>query len=137
MKKLFAFAGIVVGGVFAAIVSFRLSTDALSIIVGAMLGLAAILPTIILVGFLLKKHQDAMLESSRTQTGQQPPVVVVSGGMLPPQYFQPQPQPHGQSQSQQPMLPPPSHSAPRKFRLMGYEDVDQVEVSDEEWVMAG
>ena len=29
--------------------------------------------------------------------------------------------------------PPPARPAPRKFRLMGYEDVDLVELSDEEW----
>jgi len=131
MKKTFAIGGIVVAGVLAAVVSIRLSTDALSILIGAILGMAAILPTIVLVGYLLKKNQDAMTATATTNQ-MQPPVVVVSGGMMPPQYFQPQPQPN--QQANQPMLPPPSPSAPRKFRLMGYEDVDRVELSDEEWV---
>ena len=134
MKKTVAIGGIVVGGVLAAVVSIRLSTDALSIIVGALLGMAAILPTIILVGYLLKKQQDAMTATTQPNP-MQPPVVVVSGGMLPSQYFQPQAQ--TKHPANQPMLPPPSQTAPRQFRLMGYEDVDRVELSDEEWVMAG
>ncbi len=134
MKKVFAVGLIVITGVLAAVVSLRLSTDALSILVGALLGMAAILPTIVLVGYLLKKNQDA-LAANQAPSQVQPPVVVVSGGMMPPHYFQPQAQPS--QQPNQPMLPPPTQSAPRQFRLMGYEDVDRVEISDEEWVMRG
>ncbi len=132
MKKTFAIGGIILVGMFAAILSFRLSTDALSLLVGALLGMMAVLPTIVLVGYLLKKNQDAM--TATTQQQPQPPVVVVSGGMLPPQYMQPQPP---TSQPQQSMLPPPTQTMPRRFRLMGYEENDQVEVSDEDWVAAG
>ena len=135
MKKTLAITIIVVAGILAAVVSFRLSTDALSILVGAILGMAAILPTIVLVGYLLKKNQDAMAATAAANHQMQPPVVVVSGGMMPPQYFQPQPQPN--QQANQAMLPPPTQSPPRKFHLMGYEDADRVELNDEEWVMAG
>ncbi len=134
MKKTLAIGGIILVGMFAAILSFRLSTDALSLLVGALLGMMAILPTIVLVGYLLKKNQDAMTAAT-TQHQPQPPVVVVSGGMLPPQYMQPQPP--STPQSQQSMLPPPTQTMPRRFRLMGYEENDQVEVSDEDWVAAG
>jgi uncharacterized SAM-binding protein YcdF (DUF218 family) len=133
MKKIFAIGALVIIGVLAAVVSFRLSTDALSIIVGAILGMIAILPTIMLVGYLLKKNQDAMLANAAQAHQAQPPVVVVSGGVLPSHLVQPQtPAP-----AAQPMLPPPSQAPPRKFRLMGYEETDQVELSDEEWIMAG
>ena len=134
MKKIVAVGFIVIVGVLAAVVSIRLSTDALSILVGAILGMMAFVPTLLLVGYLLKKNQEAMISHSQSQNQVQPPVVVVSGGMLPPQLMQPQPQNANPAQA---MLPPPTQSAPRKFRLMGYEDADQVELSDEEWVMAG
>ncbi len=133
MKKILAIGGIVVAGVLAAVVSIRLSTDALSILVGAILGMAAILPTIVLVAYLLKKNQEVMTATSASQQ-MQPPVVVVSGGMVPPQYFQPQSQ-HNQ-QANQAMLPPPTPSPPRKFHLMGYEDSDRVELSDDDWMVA-
>ncbi len=135
MRRLLVFTGMATITVLAAIVSIRLSTDALSILVGALLGMIAILPTIAMVGYLLKKNQEAMAATVQNKQQAQPPVVVVSGGMMPPQYFQPA-QPSA-PQPSQPMLPPPTQSTPRKFRLMGYEDVDQVEISDEEWVTAG
>jgi len=131
MKKTIAIAAIVMAAIMTAIVGFRLSTDALSIIVGALLGMIAILPTMALVAFLLKKNQEAMAQPQ--QGFQQPPVVVVSGGMMPPQYLQPQQQP----QTQPGILPPPSRSTPRKFHLMGYEDAERLEISDEEWAAAG
>lgn len=131
MKKTMTIGIIVSAGVLTAVVSIRLSTDALSILVGVILGVAAILPTIILAGYLLKKNQEAMAASTPTQQVQ-PPVVVVSGGMMPPQYFQPQ----SPQQASQSILPPPAQSAPRKFHLMGYEDADGMELSDEDWISA-
>jgi len=133
MKKIIAIAAIVMAGVMTAIVGFRLSTDALSIIIGALLGMVAVLPTIALVAYLLKKNQEAMAQHPQ-QGFQQPPVVVVSGGMMPPQYFQPQ-QPSAQNAPALP--PPPSQSIPRKFHLMGYEDTERLELSDDEWAAAG
>ena len=132
MKKTIAIGVIIVAAIMTGVIGFRLSTDALSIIVGAVLGMMAILPTIIIVAFLLKKNQEAM--ASPPQSVQQPPVVVVSGGMMPPQYFQPQQQP---AQPAPGLLPPSSQSAPRKFHLMGYEDADSLEISDDEWGAAG
>ena len=132
MKKNIAIGVVIVAAIMTGVIGFRLSTDALSIIVGAVLGMMAILPTIIIVAFLLKKNQEAM--TGPPQGMQQPPVVVVSGGMMPPQYFQPQQQP---TQPAPGLLPPPSQSAPRKFHLMGYEDADSLEISDDEWGAAG
>lgn len=133
MKKILAIGGMLVIGIMTAVIGFRLSTDALSIIVGAVLGMAAILPTIVLVAFLLKKNQESLTGHPQPMQ-QQPPVVVVSGGMMPPQYFQQQQPP---SQAPQAMLPPPRQSAPRQFHLMGYEDADHLEMSDDDWAAAG
>ncbi len=133
MKKIIAITAVAMAATMTAVVGFRLSTDALSIIVGAILGMIAILPTIALAAFLLKKNQEAAAQHQQ-QGFQQPPVVVVSGGMMPPNYFQSQQQP---AQSQPGILPPPSHSTPRKFHLMGYEDTEHLEISDEEWAAAG
>ena len=128
MKKVFVIGVMILVVTVTAIVSFRLSTDALSIIVGAVLGMAAILPTVVLVAYLLKKNQEAI--TNQLQTQHQPPVVVVSGGMLPQQLMQ---QPQQQATQQPGLLPPPSRSMPRKFHLMGYEDTDSLEFEEEEW----
>ena len=131
MRRILAIGLFVVLAIMTAIVGLRLSPDALSLIVGALLGMLAILPTIGLVAFLLKKNQDAM--AAQAHNVQQPPVVVVSGGVMPSQFFQPQQQP----QATPPLLPPPGQSAPRKFHLMGYEDTERLEMSDEEWAATG
>ncbi len=135
MKKYLAVMGIVLSGVFVAIISFRLSTDALSILVGVILGMATLLPTLAIVGFLLKKNQDAMIANQAQPHSQpQPPVIVVSGGMMPAQFASPQSQHNQRAQS---MLPPPVQTPPRKFHLMGYEESDAVEMSENEWISAG
>ncbi len=133
MKKMLAIGFIVMAATMTAVVGYRLSTDALSIIVGAILGMMAILPTIALGAFVLKKNQESAPQQ-QPPPPQQPPVVVVSGGMMPSQYFQPQ-----QQQSPQPanMLPRPSQRPPRKFHLMGYEDTEQIEISNDDWPAAG
>jgi hypothetical protein len=129
MKRIFAIGAIVVVAVMTAVVGFRLSTDALSIIVGAILGMAAIVPTLLLGGYLLKKNQETVAAAGPTQS-YQPPVVVVSGGMMPPHYAQP----HQQTQPQMPaLMPPPAPSAPRKFHLMGYEETEQQEYAEDTW----
>jgi hypothetical protein len=132
MKKFLAIAVLTVVGIMTIVVGVRLSTDALSIIVGALLGMMAILPTIALVAFLLKKNQEAM--ASQASNAHQPPVVVVSGGVMPSHFFQPQQQ---QPQNTPALLPPPGQSAPRKFHLMGYEETERLELSDDEWAMTG
>ena len=131
MRRILAIGLFVVLAIMTAIVGLRLSADALSLIVGALLGMLAILPTIALVAFLLKKNQDAMAAQNKSM--QQPPVVVVSGGVMPSQFFQPQQQP----QATPPLLPPPGQSAPRKFHLMGYEETERLELNDEEWAATG
>lgn len=133
MKKTLSVGVIVVAAVMTGVIGFRLSSDAISIIVGAVLGMMAILPTVAVVAYLLKKNQES-LTPSQPHSYSQPPVVVVSGGMM-PQYQHPQMQ--QPMQNPQAMLPPPTQNLPRKFHLMGYEDTDRLEVSDEEWVSAG
>lgn len=133
MKKTIAIGAIVVFSIMAGIIGFRLSTDALSIIVGAVLGMLAVFPTIALVAYLLKKNQETLV-SQQQHSIQQPPIVVVSGGMMPPQYFQPQQQP---AQKTPGLLPPPVQSTPRKFHLMGYEDAESMELSDDDWAAMG
>ncbi len=131
MKKTLVIGLIVVLAIMTGVVGFRLSTDALSMIVGALLGMAAILPTILLVVYLLKKNQEAVVHQQHGV--QHPPVVVVSGGMMPPQYFQTQQQTPGTAG----LLPPPTQSTPRKFHLMGYEDAEHMEISDDDWAAIG
>ena len=131
MKKFAAVAVIVVLATMTGIVGFRLSTDALSIIVGAVLGMAAILPTIILVGYLLKKNQEAMQHQQHNVS--QPPVVVV-GGMMPAPYPPPQPQQAVGPANPAGMLPPPTPSTPRRFHLMGYDDTESVDMNDDGWM---
>lgn len=99
------------------IVAFRLSVDALALIVGVLLGIIALVPTLVIGGLLMRKTWERRPEQQAHPT---PPVIVVNGG-----------QPYAQTQQ----LPPPSQPAlmnsapqtPRHFRLLGFEEEEEVD----------
>ena len=111
------------------VVAYRLSSDALAIIVGVVLGLAALIPTLVMVAILLRRNQDDAEPKPMYQP--QPPVVVVSGGYASPMMQQPQqaalPDPT------QALIPAPPAQPPRKFRMMGYESTEAVDLQEHEW----
>lgn len=127
MKK--TIVGIILAGVtiMAGVISFRLSADALALIVGVLLGIIALVPTLALAMLMLRRNQQQSEDRMSAPT-QQPPVIVVSGGY-------PAMMPMGQGGNHmgfQGMLPPPTQP-PREFRVMGHEDTDTVELHDHEW----
>ena len=111
------------------VVAYRLSSDALAIIIGVVLGLAALVPTLVMVAILLRRSQ--MDAEPKPMYQPQPPVVVVSGGYAAPMMQQPQqaalPNPS------QALIPAPPAQPPRKFRMMGYESTESVDLQEHEW----
>lgn len=130
MKK--AIIGVMLAGVvlLAGVIALRLSADALAMIVGVILGIIALAPTLALAMLMLRRNQQQSEDRAGGQ-GHQPPVIVVSGGgyapMLPPG------QPANQSGMYAGMIPPPAMQPERDFRMMGAEDTDTVELRDNEW----
>ena len=113
---------------FTGVVAYRLSADALALIIGVVLGLAALIPALLLSAILLRsKQQD---DEPKPMMQPQSPVIVVGGGY--PAHSMPQPQ-NGTYGAPQPMIPAPPAQQPRQFRMMGYEETEVVELQDDEW----
>lgn len=110
----------------AAVVAYRLSVDALALIVGVFLGILVLIPTLVLSFFLLRKQsREERAEASRAQAFGQPPVVIVSGG-YPAAMMSPPP-----NQNPQPALTVPKPQ--RQFRVLGFEGTEMDEQEDAVW----
>jgi len=112
------------------VIAYRLSSDALAIIVGVLLGLAALIPTLIMIGILLRRNQPET-EAQHPMYQPQPPVIVVSGGY--PGQFAQQPQQPALPDPAQALIPPPPVQPQRRFRMMGYESTEAVDLRENEW----
>lgn len=104
--------------VLAVIIGQRMSTDAMAVVIGVIFGVAASIPTsLLIVAVTRRAAQDrAMQGEQRYQQGQraQPPVIVINpGGANASPWFSP---------FQQPALPPTMHGEPtRRFHVVGDE----------------
>ncbi len=131
MKTIIIATFIAVLAVLSGVIAYRLSADALAIIIGVVIGVVAIVPSLLMSFLMVRRQQVRDDEQFRAvQPQAQPPVVVVSGGfpahMLSPQAM-PQPQPQG-------LIPPrPPAAQQREFRMMGYESTEAVELQQDEW----
>lgn len=104
----------------AAVVAYRLSVDALALMVGVILGMVMLIPTLALAFFLLRKQsREEQAEQSQPRAFGQPPVIVVSGG-YPPTMMPTQP-----TQNAQPALMAPQPQ--RQFRVFGFEGAEMGE----------
>ncbi len=107
------------------VVAYRLSVDALALIVGILLGIIALVPTVIVGGLLLRRSLEKR-EDERRGGFPQAPVVVVSGGY--PQAMMPQPQPQTQAP---PALMSHTPTPQRQYHILGFEEDSEAE--DVQW----
>lgn len=87
--RCFLVVGLVFGGALAVVVGSRMSAEALAVVVGIVCGVAAGIPTVLLLMSLLGSGDRQMSVQDRgdTQYSANPPVVVIQGGgsqALPP-----------------------------------------------------
>jgi uncharacterized SAM-binding protein YcdF (DUF218 family) len=98
------------------VISLKLSTDAIAIIIGVGLGMLASVPTSLLILYILTR-QNASSSSNQPPgltNAQQPPVVIVNGGQQPSLHSGPRPQPLYQTQ----------FPTSRTFTVVGEESTD-------------
>ena len=93
----------------AVVVGIRMSPDAMAMIVGVLLGVAATIPTTFLLFFVFRQREK-QAETQHRAAGY-PPVVVVNG--------QPSAQSHGSGLN--PALLPPAGE--RSFKVIGQDDM--------------
>lgn len=116
VKKVLAAAAICFCVTLALIVGYRMSSEAMAVVIGVICGVLASVPMSGLI-LLLTQRRRQYEEPSWTSQRYMPPVVVIQGGS-PVQ------------RSELPLVQPPMMaSAPREFRVIGEEWV----ASEREW----
>jgi len=93
----------------AVVVGKRMSTDAMAVVVGIACGVAASIPTSLLIVAVATRRGERERERR-----DYPPVVVINPGSSQPQYLQPP-------------YPPLVSQGPRQFRIVGQEEETEVE----------
>jgi hypothetical protein len=124
MKKAVVVGLIAFVGTLAVVIGQRMSTDAMAVVVGIVCGVAASVPTSLLIIFVTGRRWREMRDG---ESGQQrppyPPVVVVNPGHTS----------GGANPYSGAYLPPPAPpAAARRFRMVG-EDEDLFEALLETW----
>lgn len=108
------------------VVAYRLSTDALALIVGVGLGFLALVPTVVVALVLGRRRTEPL---PPTFPYGQPPVIVVSGG-------QPVLPTTAETRPGQHALPPPAElvpTTPRRFRVLGLETLENAQPEPDRW----
>ena len=115
-KQVFVAVAVVFVAVLAVMIGQRMSTDAMAVVIGVIFGVAASIPTSLLIVAVTRRAQERTLEERQVYRERaQPPVIVINpgGGQASP-WFSP---------FQQPMMPPEMSGEPtRRFRVVGDED---------------
>jgi len=124
-KRVMVAAGLLFVVALAVIVGLRMSTEAMAVVIGVIFGVAASIPTSLLIVAVTRRAQERTIEESqRYRERAQPPVIVVSpGGVSASPWSSP---------FQTPVLPPAVNGEPtRRFHVVGDEEVTlEAEVRD-------
>jgi hypothetical protein len=96
------------------VVATRMSTDALGVLVGVVAGVAASIPTALLLMAVTRRRESDREERSDEPRGSAPPIIVVTPGHASPAQLS--------QYASQPYEPRPVRQ--RQFRVMGLEDED-------------
>ena len=115
--------GAVFVGVLAIVVVEQMSAEALAVVVGVICGVAAAIPTSLLLWVVLtrsdRRRYEAEERRSRAAREPYPPVVVIQGGT-------PRALPPGSEMDYWPApgsWPPPGHVAERRWQIVGGEEL--------------
>jgi hypothetical protein len=123
MKRVAAVALIAFVVALAVVIGQRMSADAMAVVVGIVCGVAASVPTSLLIVFVTGRRWREVRGEESGQRSPYPPVIVVNPGQGV----------GGASQHPGAYLPPPAPpSTPRQFRVVG-EDENLFEALLEAW----
>jgi hypothetical protein len=104
------------------VVGTRMSSDAIAVLVGVVAGVAASIPTALLLMAVTRQREEEYWEPYEEPYRASPPVIVVTpGGTTQPVPGYPAPYSY--------QGPPPGSG--RQFRVMGYDDEDEQVVESE------
>ena len=116
-KRIGLILGLALAAALAVVVSSRRGPEALSVVVGVLCGVAAGIPTSLLLLAVISRRERHRYAKSRrhSQASNYPPMVVIQGGV--PQTLRP-----GQRVDHWPSSPP-TPQAQRRFHVVGGEEL--------------
>ena len=117
MKKLAALALIAFVVTLGVVIGQRMSTDAMAVVVGVVCGVAAGVPTSLLIVFVTGRRWKEGQQAEGVQRAQYPPVVIVNPGQGAGNLGQ-----YGQYNGGAYFSPPAPPSTPRQFRMAGEDE---------------
>ena len=119
LKQALVVLGVVFVGVLAVVIAKQMSAEAMAVVVGVVCGVAAAIPTSLLLLVVLTRNERRRLDAEdrqrRSGQGAYPPVVVIQGGT-------PQSLPAGPQAGYWPS-PAPGPLADRQWQVVGGEDL--------------
>ena len=114
MKRFFFVSGVVSLTALSVVVGFRMSPDAMAVIVGIVCGVLASIPTsVILVWALRQRDKQLELQTNPYRANQYPPVVVVNGQGT-----------NGHAAMMPPQIPTLTQGGGRDFKVIGQENTE-------------
>jgi hypothetical protein len=117
MKTFMSAAGVAFAIALAVVIGFRISADAMAVIIGIVCGVLASIPTSIILVWVLRQRDRQMMDPQNPyRMGHFPPVVVVNGQGT-----------HGNGSSFMPPMLTGSNSMPhgsRDFKVVGQENTE-------------
>lgn len=117
IKQVLLVVGLVFAITLAVVVGKKMSAEAMAVVVGVVCGVAAAIPTSILLLVVFTRRDRQQLDEMQARSRQQgsPPVVVIQGGS-------PQALPPGPQAGYWP-APQPGPAANREFHVVGGDDL--------------
>jgi hypothetical protein len=126
LRQLIILLGLVFIVALAVVIGVRMSSDAIAVLVGVIAGVAASVPTALLLMAVTRRQEEEYPEPYYEEPRQppSPPVIVVAPGSV-PQSLSPYSQPY-------PYRVTGPADRQREFRVMGYEEEEQPPGSEAE-----
>lgn len=127
MIRLFALTLLVFAGVMAIVIGERMSTESMAVVIGVVFGVAASIPTSLLIASLMRRATSAATpprQYDNHPVQPQPPMIIVNPPAPAHQLY---PGEHAWSSSglHSPIETTPLMPLPRRFRIVGADGTDE------------
>ncbi len=127
MGRLIALILLVFAGVMAFVIGERMSTEAMAVVIGVVFGVAASIPTSLLIASLMRRATSAAPPPSRSDNypvHSQPPMIIVNPS-TPAHPLYPGEHAWSSSGLQSPIDATPLMPLPRRFRIVGADGSEE------------
>ena len=127
MNRLLALILLVFAGVMAFVIGERMSIEAMAVVIGVVFGVAASIPTSLLIASLMRRATSAAAPPPRYDNAPvqaQPPMIIVNPAM-PPGHLYPGEHAWSSNGLHSPIEATPLMPLPRRFRIVGADGSEE------------